>query len=382
MPALETPPFRYGTVVEADFFTDRAHEVESLAADARRGQNVVLISQRRFGKTSLVRLVQHTLERDNVLVAYVDLLRAASKERLAAQLANALFGILAPRDQALQRASEIFERLPIRPKLALSPDGKASFEFAGAPGSSSVDIDAVLERLLELPARVAHERGQRVVLIFDEFQEIIDLDPHLPALIRSIFQLQADVAHIFLGSRQHLLRRVFTSRNEPLYRLARALPLGPIPADLFEAFIRERFAAGHSQISRDAARSILSYTECHPNDTQELCYFTWAIAVAEQRPATIDTVEHALTQVLANESARFVEIWESLVPQHRRVLTAVAQGARIFATATRVQHQLGTPTSIQKALARLIERELVTSSGRGQYAVTDTFLRTWLTRER
>jgi AAA+ ATPase superfamily predicted ATPase len=336
---VDAPPFRFGQIVADEYFVGRTTELRRLMLDLRTATNVVLISPRRFGKSSLVLRVLRDLEGEGVLTAYIDLLRTPSKERLASHLAGAMYrGLLSRGAQAFERASEWFSQLRVRPKITLNQIGTPSFEFAG--GSPVTDVDATLEHLLILPQTVARDRKRRVVIVFDEFQEVLDLDPSLPGLLRSIFQQQGDVAHVFLGSRQHLLRRVFADRHQPLYRLARPMTLGPIEQAAFAPYLRERFAAGHSQIARAGIDRLLSITGGHPNDTQELAHFTWARAVAENRPATAETVDRAAEDVVTAESARFVLIWESLSPLQRRVLTAVAHaGTRLYAADVRQQFQ-------------------------------------------
>jgi hypothetical protein len=377
------PPFRFGEIVAGAYFADREAEAQLLARDIEHGQNVVLISPRRFGKTSLILRVIEQVRQAGVLVAYVDLLRAPSKERLAAHLAAAIYGGLeSPFDRARQRAATLFQHLRIHPKPTLNPDGSVSFEFGVGMVDEERDADATLEQLLEMPATIARERNRRVALVLDEFQEIVDLDPHLPALMRGVFQTQGEVAHVFLGSRQHLLRRVFTDRGQPLYRLARPITLGPIAQDAFVAFLRERFAAGRSQIMADAARRLVDITEGHPNDTQELGHFAWALAVAEGRPATIETVESALGAVVDAEDARFTDLWESLSPHQRLVLLAIAldEGQGLYREETRRRHRLGPPARVQKSVRRLVERELVEPRANAGYRVPDVFLRAWLQR--
>lgn len=375
---MQEPPFRFGQVVAGDYFVGREREIASLQADLRTGTNVLLVSPRRFGKTSLVLHVLHHLERQGCLVAYIDLLRTPSKERFASHLAAAIHhGLLGPGAQALQRASEWFSQLRLRPRITLTEGGVPAFEFAG--GAPPQDVDATIEDLLKLPLTVALERKRRVIVVFDEFQEVLELDPALPGLMRSIFQEQGEVAHVFLGSSQHLLRRVFADRHQPLYRLARPMALGPIDAATFAPFVRGRFAAAHSQITRDGIDTLLSLTGGQPNDTQELAHFAWVRAVADGTPATSDTVRRALSEVVSAESGRFIVIWDNLSPLQRRALSAVAaEGTRLYAGDVRQRFQLGDPSGLQKALRRLTELELIEPVQRGDYRVPDLFLRAWL----
>src|SRR5258708_28604990 len=197
---MQEPPFRFGQIVSDQYFVGRHAEIASLTVDLRTATNVVLVSPRRFGKTSLVLRVVRELEREGVMVAYVDLLRAPSKERFASHFAAAVYhGLLGHGAQALQRATEWFGQLRIRPKITLNEDGTPSFEFGG--GAPAPDVDATIEHLLGMPQTIAREQKRRVVIVFDEFQEVLDLDPALPGLMRSVFQEQGEVAHVFLRSR-------------------------------------------------------------------------------------------------------------------------------------------------------------------------------------
>jgi hypothetical protein len=373
-------PFRYGDVATGSYFTDRQVELAELEADIRNGQDVVIISPRRYGKTSLIfRAVEH-LRQDGTLIAYLDLFRSPTKDRFADHLADAIYGgLVAPIERVWQHAVGVFQKLPIQPKVTINPDGTPSFEFTAAQHSR--DIDRTIESLLELPQRIADERKRRVALILDEFQEIVTIGPELPALMRSYFQLQPDVAHVFLGSKRHLMERVFTDVNQPLYRLAKPVTLRPISAEDFGVFIRERFAVTRQQITDDAVARILAIADGHPHDTQELCYFTWALAETERTAATPQLVDRALTRVIEAEDARFTTLWEQLSPHQRLVLTALSlEGGTVYSEAYRRRHRLGSAASVQRSLGRLVERELVEFSPQDGYRVPDVFLRAWVTQ--
>ena len=190
------------------------------------------------------------------------------------------------------------------------------------------------------------------------------------------------VTHVFLGSKRHLMERVFTDQNEPMYRLAKPLLLRDISRPDFATFIRLQFAATGQQITGDAIDRALEITEDHPHDTQELCYFTWSIARNEGVATTPDIVDRALARVVEAENARYTTLWDQLSAHQRLVLTALVSsgGDGVLSEEYRRHNRLGAASSVQASLRRLVEREFVESSPRGTYQVLDVFLRAWVRR--
>ena len=148
-----------------------------------------------------------------------------------------------------------------------------SFSFAASRAPE--DMDATLERLFELPGRLAAERGRRVALVLDEFQEIVDIDRDLPKLMRSVFQAQPEVAHVYLGSKRHMMERIFSDEQEPFWRSAKRIELGVIQPAKFRPFIRRGFRSTARRIDGPTLDGVLEVTGGHPYATQELAYFLW-----------------------------------------------------------------------------------------------------------
>jgi hypothetical protein len=123
-------------------------------------------------------------------------------------------------------------------------------------------------------------------------------------------------------------------------------------------------------------------TRGNPNDTQELGHFTWSLAVAESKPATRETVSRAMDQVIAAESARFTDLWEGLTGSQRVVLQAIAveDGIRLFTQDALRRYRLGSASQVERAVQRLVEREIVDAVQRGTYVVPYVFLKGWLRR--
>jgi AAA+ ATPase superfamily predicted ATPase len=372
-------PFRYGDVATGAYFTNREEELAELLSDMRSGQNVVIISPRRYGKTSLVLKARASIEAEGALVAYMDLFRTPTKELLAEHLANAIYdGLVSAPEKAWKKTVDVFKSLPISPKFTLGQDGTPVMEFG--LGERARDADRLIESLLSLPGKIARDRKKRVVLVMDEFQEVVSIDPSLPARMRAIFQLQPDVSHVFLGSKRHLMQKVFTEVNEPMYKLAKPLPLAPISDEAFAHFIRGRFEGTGLSIDDAAIAAILSTTEGHPHDTQELCYFAWSLAQAGQAPVDRPLIARALQRVLAAEDARYKTLWDSLPAGSKLILTALAtdEQAAIFAESYRRRHRLGAASSVQRAVTRLLESDVIETTRDGTYRIPDAFLRAWL----
>ncbi|HXC24038.1 MAG TPA: ATP-binding protein [Solirubrobacteraceae bacterium] len=373
---LELNPFRYGALALDEAFTDRERETAELKADALNGQDVVLFAPRRYGKSSLVWRVSQELVAEHALVAHVNLMRTPTITQFAEKLAQSIHeDIASPLFRAKERL-RIFQGLRVRPTVTVDPeDGSLSFSFDSGPRVD--DIRATLERLLELPGQLAGERKRQVVLIFDEFQEVVEIDASLPRLMRSVFQQQPEVAHLYLGSKRHMMQRIFNDENEPFWRSAKQVELDVIAAEPFAKYIASQFARTGKKIAPAAVDAILATTHGHPYATQELCYFLWQDTSARST-ATQALVEEAIAQVLNSEHAHFSLVWESASAHQRLLLRALAEEqGRPLAADYRRRHALPGASSVQRALGALERGELVGRRGSEAW-INEPFLARWL----
>jgi hypothetical protein len=371
-----TNPFSFGALALDEAFADRESEVDELANDVRNGQDVVVFAPRRCGKSSLIWRVARVLAPQRVLVAQVDLMTTPTKEGLAAALAKSIYEQIAtPLERAREKALAPFRSLQVQPIINVNPEGSYSFSFGVA--QKPADIDATLERLLELPAELGGARSRRTALVMDEFQEIVEIDPGLPKLLRSAFQKQPEVAHIYLGSKQHVMERIFNDANEPFWRSAKSIELGMIPAEPFAGFILDRFHATDKAVAPEVVDDLLARTGGHPYATQELCYFLWEQAAAGET-ASSEQLGQALAAVLHSEHAHFSLLWDSASAVQKQLLVALAREAgRPFTADYRDRHDLPATTNVQKALRALVKREVVAGED-GAYRIVEPFLAEWV----
>jgi hypothetical protein len=377
-----TNPFRYGALALDEAFTDRTDELEELARDIVNGQDVVILAPRRYGKSSLVWRVQQDVIKKRVLVAQVDLMTTPTKEKLAEKLAQAIHeDVASPLYRAREKALSVFRGLRVTPTITIDP-GSGSVSFAFEPGHRREDVDATLERLLALPGELGAERKRRVALVLDEFQEVVEIDPNLPKLMRAVFQVQPEVSHIYLGSKRHMMQRIFNDENEPFWRSAKQMELTVIAPGEFRTFIGKRFRVAKKAIGDAAVDAILELTGGHPYATQELCYFVWD-ATPDGKTAGLGHVEAALEAVLRSENAHFALLWDGSSAAQRVLLEALAlEPGHPYSAEYRRRHRLPPQTNVQRALTALVRNEVVSKRADGAYAVSEPFLAPWIVRER
>jgi AAA+ ATPase superfamily predicted ATPase len=373
-------PFRFGPLADEESFVDREHELRELSAQLRSGHDVAVVAPRRYGKSSLVWRAAQDLVREGMLVAQVDLMRVPTKERLAEELATTIYEEVATPLVGGRERVEVFASLRDAPIATVSPEtGALSFTFTGR--TSDPDLDATIAALLALPGRLAAERDRSVAIVLDDFQEVLTIDRGLLRLMRSVFEDQPDVAHVYLLGKRHMLARIFDDENGSFWRTAKQIELGPIASDRFAAWAGRRFTQTGKALGRAAAARVMQITGGHPYATQELMYFLWEATPAGTR-AGEEALVDALEATLRAEHAYFSLLWDRAAAAQRLVLQALAveSPGRPLGSDYQQRHRLPSTATVQTALSALVRAEYVRRERRGAYAIAEPFLAEWIVR--
>ena len=370
-------PFEYGGVVGPDAFCNRHQELTDLARAAENGDRLFVYAERRMGKTSLVKRVLAALDPDHYVPVYIDLWPTDGADAFVEATARALATAATTRtDKLLEASKSLFSRL--NPTLSLDQGGNPSLQFGGPAAEKVRSLDEVLAA----PPRVAQKRGRQLVLVFDEFQQILSYeDDHVERALRSAVQQYENVATLFLGSRKHLIERMFSDSRRPLYRSAGHYPLGPIANEHWVPFITERFEGADKPITAEQIEALCALTEGHPFYTQHLAHALWertprGHAVAE------DALDEALDVLLRREGYAFTTRWETLTRNQQRFLRGLALGGpdlQPFSSEFVQAHGLRTPSNAQRAAESLLKLDVIDRED-GAFVVTDRFFKLWLRR--
>jgi len=369
-------PFQYGGVVGKDAFCNRKKELADLTRAMENGERIFVYSERRMGKTSLIRLAMGQLPKKQYLCAYLDLWPTDGDESFAAVTAKAIAESMAgTADKMLQAAKAFFGGMT--PTVTVDDKGtpKISFTFhragAGDPG---------LDEVLSAPARIAARRKCKVVMVFDEFQQILEYgSDFVERKLRSIIQDQKDVSYVFLGSRKHLIQKMFLDQSRPLYRAGGHYALGPIEVQDWVPFIRKRFNDSNRVIADQHIQVVCGMTEGHPFYTQHLCHALWE-RCEEGGEVTEDSINEAVDLLLDRERYAYTALWESLAVNQQRFLRGLAnepEGVKVFSSDFLYQYGLRSPSNAQRVVGALLVRDIIDRDN-GSFVIVDRFFRIWI----
>ncbi|MBR4190049.1 MAG: ATP-binding protein [Kiritimatiellae bacterium] len=360
---MRANPFVYGKEVSGENFYDRKEDFGMLVSTLAGGSaNVVLYAPRRYGKTSLAKKALEELSRRGFRCIHFDLMRVESLPKFCEAYASSVYALEGGAARAMRRIGAALSSL--RPKFTLGNDGKPALELDLAVQPSA----GTVEEALDLPERLAHARHP-VVVAFDEFQEIASLSPTLPleGVFRSCIQRHKHVRYLFLGSKTHMMERMFADRSRPFYNSAAIQRLGLPPAGESAAFVASRFASAGMRAGDDAVQRILALSGGIPYYIQALSALAFDAAAARGRAdISVSDIDAAAERLIQSKSDFYETALQSLSTAQRTLLAALSGGpVHRFDTKFRTAHGLGPSSAVHSALAVLREKGFVESTSRG-----------------
>jgi hypothetical protein len=336
------------------------------------GQNTVVVGERRMGKTSLVMSAFSKTRGCRLL--YVDLLNIRTIADFCDRVASAA-SRMGKGQTFLQKTLSFLARL--RPTLSVDPHN----------GMPVVSVDSRLaEHLSSLEDIVAlietFAAKERIVVAFDEFQEILKLDQpeQVLATLRSRIQFLPETCFVYSGSVRRDMVRIFIDYTSPFYKSAMTLNVGAIEDERFIGFLQGRFAVGGRKASREFLQKVLETANRVSGDVQQLCD---AILIETDGKSELspEDIDKGLGRILKQESSAFEMQTESLSRYQLKALLAVARfgGRHVFSADFIARAGLSSAPTAKRALGALVERGILYCHEK-EYKIFNPFLREWLVR--
>ena len=367
-------PFIFGRIATDENFTDREKETEHLVNNFESLINTVIISPRRWGKSSLVhKAADIAMQADkNLKVCTIDLFNVKTEEQFYTALARNLIQETASRwEEAVENAKTFFSRLVPKISVGAGPGSEIFIDFDWEEMKSNPD------EILDLPERIAEAKGVKIVVCIDEFQNIAEFEDPLffQRRLRAHWQRHRKVSYCLYGSKRHMMMDVFTDSSMPFYKFGDIFFLNKIDTEHFIPFIIERFSSTGKSITEDACRKIIALADNHPYYVQQLSQLSWLRTSGQ---CDVETVVKAHLSLVEQLSLLFSNLMETLTFQQTCYLHALIAGEKsITSTETMYRYHISSATAASRSLKALIKKDILDSKS-GEISFQDPIFEYWL----
>ena len=372
-------PFMYGLIAENDNFIDRVEDRKQLKTFLGGGINVMLISPRRWGKSSLVKAAMEELKQEDkqIRVCYLDASRIISEEEFYNKFAIA---VIETASSTLEKKWADFKQyvqalIPgVKLKASAFDAVEMEMELNFAPLKDSA------ERVLQLPEQISIDKGLHIIVCIDEFQQLSYLPnwKKMEATMRSVWQHQHHTNYCLYGSKRHMMMDIFSNSNNPFYRFGQVLYMKKIEKQYWMPYIIEGFTKTGKHISEELASMICDIAQCHSWYVQQFSLFVWMNTETE---VTEEIINSQLQVVIDTNADMFAKDIENLAASQVAMLRAVSAGETQFNAKEVVErYGLGAPRTITLNKKTLIKRDIIEVNGDG-YQFIDPIYALWFKRE-
>jgi hypothetical protein len=366
--------FVFGVSVSDYNFIGRKEEIRRLKMNFEEGINTILISPRRWGKTSLVRKVCEVVDRKKVIPVFVDIFKCKTEYEFYNVLAEAVLKQTASKAELwMDNARDFIARLS--PKVSFSPEPNS--EFALSLGISPKTHAP--EEILSLAEEIAQKKQKRIVVCIDEFQQIGEMadSVSIQKRLRSVWQHQRLTSYCLFGSKKHTMMNVFQKRNMPLYQFGDFKFLDKIPTETWVEYIVQHFKDRQRTISTEQAAKICQLVDNYSSYVQQLSWLVFSL-IDEGQVVTDEHLKQGVKDLLNSQEQLFMQQIEPLTAYQMNFLRCILSGHHddFGETAVREEFQLGSVSNITRLKTALVDKDIVEMSGK-RYYITDPVFVLW-----
>jgi uncharacterized protein len=365
-------PFEFGKVITGQTFLNRDEERKRLKANLKSGVNTILISPRRWGKTSLVAQVGMETACEKVVICYLDLFNIRNEEDFYKKFTNSVIKASSSNwEEWIVTAKKFLKNLV--PRFSFGDDPVHDFTL-------TIDYSAIqqsAEEALNLPEQIALEKKIRLVVCIDEFQNLAYFDDPLAfqKQLRSYWQHHQEVSYVIYGSKKNLMTALFQERNMPFYRFGDLISLQKIKKEHWVPFISDNFSSTGKNIIQEVASRIPDLMENHPYYVQFLSYHCWNLT---SDTCTLPVLHEALEEVLQHQAILFQSEIGNLTNFQLNFLKALANGEEQFTSMEILnKYHLGSPGNVNRIKSALVSKEIIDVTGK-KNEISDPLFKIWI----
>jgi hypothetical protein len=369
----ELTPFKFGKTTSLDSFTNRDEEKKKIKQNLLSGINTMLISPRRWGKSSLVEKIVSELntEKKDVRTVMLDVFAASNEEEFLNLFAREVIKKSSNKWEDWIKSSKDFFKA-IVPKISLGIDPINDFEI-------SFDWEEVKkhkDEILNLPEKIAQAKKIQYIICIDEFQQIAEYAEyeHFEKKMRSVWQKQQRVSYCLYGSKRNMMAEIFNKPSKPFYRFGDIILLQKIKTESWISFIISNFKKTKKSISKEDALFIVNTMKNHSWYVQQFSSYIWN---KTKTSVNKEVLNEALEELVSTNMPLFMREIEILSVTQVNFLKAVSQGEnKLTSTAVMQKYNLGTPRNVSKNKQILTNSDMLNFEN-GKYEFLDPVFELW-----
>lgn len=369
----EISPFAFGHIVNLQSFTNREEDLAKLKKNLLSGINTIIISPRRWGKSSLVEKVSNEISKDNkdFIVVKMDLFSMNSEEEFLENFAKEVIKSSSGKvEEWIESTKKLFTAIVPRIKLKLQPDSDISLSFDWK------EIDKNKGEILNLAETLAVLKNKKILVCIDEFQNLAQFREFekFEKKMRSVWQKQKNVVYCLYGSKRHMMQEIFSNASKPFYKFGDIFWLQKIKTEKWISFIKEGFRKTGRTIDDSFAEQIAVLMKNHSWYVQQFSFYIWAETTEY---VTKEIFDKALQRLIEGNEPLFKNIAESLSIGQINLIKAILQGeVQISAKKVLDEYNLGTSANANKNKQTLINKDILNQTDNG-FELLDPVFELW-----
>lgn len=322
-------------------FVGRELEQNSLGNLIRQGQHVVIYAQEGMGKKSLVNKVFVNLRRASfdVVVCKVNLMKVRTEEDFYESLRLSIENLFGP--ISTEKGEGLFEEVEI----------------------------------------LAQKGNQKVVLYFEEFQNILFFDDYQSFLqtIKGVMSRSngwnRGVTYLISGSMVNSMKQIF-EKEKYLYGLIENFPIRPLASKPVLEYVNRVFLKVGRVINARQVEILYNISGGVPYYILQLCYFTFN---STKGYVTDDVIQDSINALISLNEDKFKYILSTLSNYQIGLLKAIIKGTTKFGNKEIIEfYGLNSSANVFRLKEALVKKEVVTLDENHEPFIINPIFKYWL----
>ena len=373
-------PFIYDKHVTGRYFIGRRSECMILGNLLRAGEHVSIYEPPKTGKMSLVHQTLYNLRNDGMqfTVAFVDMLNVRTLSEFLIKFGTAVMKSAASTPDAyaaivrdhLAGTHFVFDRVRF-----MTYEELVSLNW-------NPDMNDV-EKMLELPQRIAQEKRIPFFVIFKEFQNLMNADEY-----DDVFKLMERMmkerdranpypaVYVMSGAMVNAMKFIFEEKRY-FYRQVNHVSLAPVDEkEIIEHVVKGFLNGMGKSFDRNLAMGACELFKCN------LWYMNHLAAICDALSkgfVTETMMTDALNSMIAVHEPRFISIINDLTDHQLSLLRAVLDGVVKFSASDVIEkYRLNSSANVRRVKDALKKKEVLTFNEKDEPVILDPLFEYWV----